>query len=80
MPNPGHQVPGDGAEQAGQHDAEAGVGQGDDAAADGLGHLPATSGADEVDPAAMTSAMRGVSARVETLVAIALAASWKPLV
>ena len=30
--------------------------------------------------AAMASAMRGVSARVETEVAIALAASWKPLV
>ena len=30
--------------------------------------------------AAMTSAIRGVSARVETEVAIALAASWKPLV
>ena len=30
--------------------------------------------------AAITSATRGVSARVETEVAIALAASWKPLV
>ncbi len=30
--------------------------------------------------AAMISATRGVSARVETEVAIALAASWKPLV
>ena len=30
--------------------------------------------------AAITSAMRGVSARVETEVAIAFAASWKPLV
>src|SRR4051812_8113754 len=30
--------------------------------------------------AARTSAMRGVSARVDTAVAIALAASWKPLV
>ena len=30
--------------------------------------------------AAMASATRGVSARVETDVAIALAASWKPLV
>ena len=30
--------------------------------------------------AAMISAVRGVSARVETEVAIALAASWKPLV
>ena len=30
--------------------------------------------------AAMPRATRGVSARVETLVAIALAASWKPLV
>ena len=30
--------------------------------------------------AAMTSATRGVSARVETEVAMALAASWKPLV
>ena len=30
--------------------------------------------------AAMVSAIRGVSARVETEVAIALAASWKPLV
>ena len=30
--------------------------------------------------AAMISAMRGVSARVDTEVAIALAASWKPLV
>ncbi len=30
--------------------------------------------------AAMISAMRGVSARVETDVAMALAASWKPLV
>ena len=30
--------------------------------------------------AAMSSATRGVSARVETDVAIALAASWKPLV
>ena len=30
--------------------------------------------------AAMTSATRGVSARVETEVAIAFAASWKPLV
>ena len=30
--------------------------------------------------AAMSRATRGVSARVDTLVAIALAASWKPLV
>ena len=30
--------------------------------------------------AAMASATRGVSARVDTEVAIALAASWKPLV
>ncbi len=30
--------------------------------------------------AATISAMRGVSARVETEVAMALAASWKPLV
>ncbi len=30
--------------------------------------------------AAMPSATRGVSARVETAVAIAFAASWKPLV
>jgi hypothetical protein len=30
--------------------------------------------------AAIRSATRGVSARVETLVAIALAASWKPFV
>ncbi len=30
--------------------------------------------------AAMSKAKRGVSARVDTLVAIALAASWKPLV
>ena len=41
--------------------------------------------ADQNDPirlpiAAITSAIRGVSARVDTLVAIALAASWKPLV
>ena len=33
-----------------------------------------------LNTAAMASATRGVSARVDTEVAIALAASWKPLV
>ena len=52
----------------------------DDAPADGLRHLGAEERADEVDTAAMSSAARGVSARVDTEVAMALAASWKPLV
>ena len=39
-----------------------------------------TSAPNRLKPAAMMTAVRGESARVDTEVAIALALSWKPLV
>ena len=48
--------------------------------ADRLGDLWPRKAPTKFMTAAMASAMRGVSARVETDVAMALAASWKPLV
>ena len=45
-----------------------------------LATLVETSAPSRLRPAAMSTAMRGESARVDTEVAIALAVSWKPLV
>ena len=45
-----------------------------------LATLVETSAPNRLKPAAMRTAVRGDSARVETEVAIALALSWKPLV
>ena len=77
---PRDQVPGDRADQSGEHDLER----------DRVGStIPlATVAATSIDTnapaklriAALTTAARGESARVETLVAIEFAVSWKPLV
>lgn len=56
------------------------LGRIDDAAADGLGHSRAQERADEVHHGGHRQRRAGVSARVETEVAMAFAASWKPLV
>ena len=80
---PGDQVPGDRADQAGEHDDQAvrcRVGGVDDVA-DRLGDLLRRGTRRRSSSPRPSPARRaGVSARVETEVAMAFAASWKPLV
>ena len=77
---PGREVPGDRADETGEHDRRrdrAGV---DDAAGDRRGDLQGDERADEVQDRGHGTAARGDIARVDTVVAIAFAVSWKPLV
>ena len=84
---PGDEVPADRADHGRQHHDQALLpadpclgAHVDDAAADGLATSVPSSAPSRLNAAAMSSATRGVSARVDTDVAMAFAASWKPLV
>ena len=69
-------------EQGRQDDHEAGFGlrQLDDPRSDGLGNAGAEKGADQIHDGCHHQSRARCQARVDTDVAMALAASWKPLV
>jgi hypothetical protein len=67
---PRDQVPRDRADQAGEDDVEPDRADVHDPACDGRRDLERDEGADEIEIAALTTAARGESARVETDVAI----------
>ena len=83
--SPNHQVmqvPADGPDQGGADEPEPvdALRCVDDPLADGRATLVPKNAPTRLATAAMASATRGVSARVDTEVAMAFAASWKPLV
>ncbi len=77
---PGQQIPQDRADQPGEDHPRGDQGVVDDAAGDGLGDLGGQEGADDVEDAAIRTAVAGCSAPVAMDVAIAFALSWNPLV
>ena len=77
---PGDQVPGDRPDQAGEDDLERDHVGVDDSRRDRRGHFERDEGAEEVQHRRQDYRHRGESARVETLVAIEFAVSWKPFV
>jgi hypothetical protein len=79
---PGEQVPGDRADDAGEDDAQASQARGrlTRPSPTVLATFAPKWAPTKLPTAAISSATPGVRARVEIEVAIALAASWKPLV